>query len=544
MLKQACIVLALMATVALPFALRPSRPALGRADDTVTIITPHNEATRYELGRKFQDWYHERTGRTVVVDWRVIGGTSDITRYLEGAYTAAFERKWTAEPGHAWTAEIQTGFVNPKLPADAPEPVRMARAEFLASDVSCGIDLFFGGGPHDYARQAQAGRIVVSKIRQTHPEWFDDAVIPQTFSGEQYWDSEGTWVGTVLSNFGILYNPEALARLGVNVPREWVDLADPRYAGQVALADPTKSSSIAKAFENIIQQQMQQRVLALKGASDAAGRAVDEKKAVSEGWLAGLRLIQAISANARYFTDASQKPVIDVAQGDCAVGVGIDFYGRAEAEAVTNRGVRKLGFVSPRGGTINSVDPIAVLRGAPHREAAELFLEFALAMEGQKLLAFKTAQADGPERYALRRLPVRRDFYQHAEWKAKRSDPEVDPFGDPEPLIYHPAWTGNLFRELAFVTHVACLDTHRELTAAWRAIRAGPEPARTRALAELQDLSAVSYEEVNGRIRQVLGAKDKVDELKLAKEMGAEFRARYARAEAIARGEALARDEK
>ena len=42
-----------------------------------------------------------------------------------------------------------------------------------------------------------------------------------------------------------------------------------------------------------------------------------------------------LAANARYFTDSSQKPPIDVAQGDCAAGICIDFYGRAQAEAVT-----------------------------------------------------------------------------------------------------------------------------------------------------------------------------------------------------------------
>jgi len=96
MLKQACIILALVATVALPFTLRPEQRALGKADDTVVIITPHNEATRFEFGRGFQAWYRERTGRTVSVDWRVVGGTSEIARVIEGAYNAAFERRWKA----------------------------------------------------------------------------------------------------------------------------------------------------------------------------------------------------------------------------------------------------------------------------------------------------------------------------------------------------------------------------------------------------------------------------------------------------------------
>jgi len=536
MLKRVVIILALVATVALPFALRPAQRVLAAAQDTVVIITPHNEATRTEFGRGFQAWYRERTGRTVAVDWRVVGGTSDITRYVEGVYNAAFERHWTAKPGRAWTSEIQAGFVNPRLPEDASETVRAARAEFLASEVSCGIDLFFGGGSYDFVRQTQAGRIVPSRVRQTHPEWFRDDVIPRTFTGEQYWDDEGCWVGNVLSNFGIIYNTDALNRLGLPPPTEWADLADARYAGQIALADPTKSSSIAKAFENIIQQQIQRRMTALgSGAMNAAGKEA-EAAAVRDGWRDGLRLIQRISANARYFTDSSQKPVIDVAQGDCAAGVCIDFYGQAQAEAVSHRGGGRLAFVAPRGGTVNSVDPIALFRGAPHREAAELFIEFTLAMEGQKLWGFKAGTPGGPDRFALRRLPVRRDFYAQTEWKVLRSDPEAAPFSDPDPLVYHPAWTAHLFRELAFGVRVMCLDSHAELTAAWRAIREAPEPARTRALEKLGGLDAVDYAQVEGAIRRTLNAKNKVDEVRLATELGGRFRRQYREAEGIARG--------
>jgi iron(III) transport system substrate-binding protein len=167
-------------------------------------------------------------------------------------------------------------------------------------------------------------------------------VIPREFAGEVYWDKNGLWVGTVLSSFGIVANKDSLARLGVATPpRAWTDLADPRYAGEVALADPTKSGSIAKAFENVVQQQMQrvvyERMSVARYASEDARKAA-EARAVAEGWTEGIRLLQKIGANARYFTDSAQKVPIDVAAGDCAVGMGIDFYGRQQQEAVRRRG--------------------------------------------------------------------------------------------------------------------------------------------------------------------------------------------------------------
>lgn len=538
MLKRLIIVLALVATVALPFVLRPKQVTAERADETLTLITPHNEAIRHEFGVGFKRWYKERTGKNVAMDWRVIGGTSDIARFLESEYVAAFRNYWTRQLGREWSSEVQGGFASSRLGVDASAEAREAREVFLASEVSCGIDLFFGGGSYDFILQADAGRIVPSTIGQSHPEWLNDDVIPLEYAGEQYRDAENRWTGNVLSSYGILYNRDSLKRLGIErAPTQWSDLADPRYVGQVALADPTKSSSIAKAFENLIQQQMQRRLAALRAGEAKADAAAIETQAVSEGWTAGMRLMQLIGANARYFTDSSQKPPIDVSQGDCAAGICIDFYGRSQAEVTQHRGSGelRLGFVTPRGGTVSSVDPIAILRGAPHREVAEAFIEYTLSMDGQKLWNFKPGTPGGPERFALRRMPVRRDYYVHTEWKEYQSDPDAQPFAETEQLIYEPAWTGHLFREMAFAIRVMTLDTHHELTSAWRAISAAPEPAKSRALAVLQELSAVSYERAGTEIKRALSSKNKVDEIALARTLGGHFREQYRRAENVAR---------
>jgi iron(III) transport system substrate-binding protein len=204
-LKRSLLILALVAIVALPFVLRPKRVAAKKADDTVVIITPHNEAIRFEYARGFADWYHAKTGRTVAIDWRMVGGTSDIARFLESEYSAAFENYWMRQPEKTWSAEIQAGFQNGRLPPDAPAHVKEARAAFLASNVSCGIDVFFGGGTYDLDRQALAGRLIDSGMLRLHPEWFTEQVIPQRFRGEDYWRADGLWLGTVLRAYGIIF---------------------------------------------------------------------------------------------------------------------------------------------------------------------------------------------------------------------------------------------------------------------------------------------------------------------------------------------------
>lgn len=537
-MKRFLILLALAATLAVPFVLRPKKTVTTHADETLVIITPHNEAIRHEFARGFQEWYQQRTGRTVFIDWRVIGGTSEIARFLEGEYTASFRAYWTGTLGKPWSTEVQAGFQSNRLGKDAPAVAREARQAFLASDVGCGIDVFFGGGTYDFVKQTQAGRFVDSGLLKKHPEWFTDDVIPRTYAGEEYWDKDGLWLGTVLSSYGMIFNRDSLRRLGFDSPpTQWTDAEDPRFLGEVALADPTKSGSIAKAFENIIQQQMQRRLRELEREQPNAEPKAREAQAVREGWVAGLQLLQLIGANSRYFTDTSQKPPIDVAMGNCAIGLCIDFYGRQQAEAVSRRGEsERIGFVAPVGGTVSSVDPIALLRGAKHRDVAVAFIEYVMSMDGQKLWNFKPGTPGGPERFALRRLPVRKDFYQRSDWLAWRSDPEASPFETAEQLIYRPAWTGGLFREMSFVIRVMCQDTHHELADAWRAIIAAPEPRKTQALAALQDMTAVSYERANGAIKQALNAKNKVEEVRLANELGNAFRRNYARALATAQG--------
>jgi hypothetical protein len=194
---------------------------------------------------------------------------------------------------------------------------------------------------------------------------------------------------------------------------------------------------------------------------------------------------------------------------------------------------QRLSFVAPEGGTVNSVDPIALFRGAEHREIAIAFMDYVLSMDGQKIWNFRPGTPGGPQRFALRRLPVRRDFYEQPEFKALCSDPADNPYATTDQLIYRPAWTAGLFREMGFIIRVMCMDTHKELTDAWREINAAGQPAD--ALAVLQDLSAVDLAAAGGRVKQALNAKDKTEELRLARDLGDQFRAQYRKAEALAR---------
>ncbi len=525
----------LIAIVGLPFLLKPEEDLLGSADDTLVILSPHNEAIRYEFTRAFTEFYRERTGRTIRLDWRIVGGTSEIARYLASEYYTAFEREWT-RTGTPWSDAVAAGFANPRLelpvdPADDNEE-QAARRWFLNSDVGIGVDLFFGGGAYDFQQQAAAGRLVDAGIVKANPDWFVDSSIPAEVSGEPYYDAEGRWIGTCLSSFGVVYNTDSLVRLGItSVPAAWTDLTEPRLYKQVALADPTKSGSAAKAFEMVIQQQM---ALA-KDAALAAG--MPEEAAIeiakNEGWIAGLRIIQAASANARYFTDAASKVPMDVSLGDAAIGMSIDFYGRFQSEAVRiDTEESRLQYFTPIGGSSVGVDPIGMLRGAPNREAAKIFMEFVLSIEAQKLWNFKIGTPGGPVRYALRRLPIRKELYdpQYLEF---RSDPDVEPYEEAKFFTYHEEWTGPLFGPLRFIIRTMCLDTHDEQVAAWKALIDADFPPE--ATARFQDLTAVNYQTALEELRPILRSSRRIEEVQLAKEIGDHFRKQYREAAELAR---------
>lgn len=449
------------------------------AGESLVIITPHNEATRYEFERAFVADYQATTGRRIAIEWRLPGGTADIVRYVDDQFAGNFRRYWVSKPELGpWTRTVAESFDKAKVAeagagADlAAVAAVAARQEFLSSEVGIGIDLFFGGGQYDHHRQAQQGHGVDAGLRSLHPEWLVEEVIPQRFSGEVFYDPQGRYYGTCLASFGICFSREALALLPAAPPRCWADLGRPELRGAVMVADPTKSGSINKCFEMLIQQQLAEAIARSGGKTPMA---------LDAGWAAGLNLIQRIGANSRMITDSASKVPREVARGEAAAGMCIDFYGRTEAEWVqTQSGGAasgdRLAYVVPIGGSSVSADPIMMFRGAPNRTAAVAFIEFVLSERGQRLWNRRPGTPGGPVKYALRRLSVRRDLYGPEE-RRYMSDPEVEPFSPEVAFSYDPALTARHFGLIRGLFRTMVIEPLPELQAAWAAILAAGGPA-------------------------------------------------------------------
>lgn len=478
--------LPLAALIAIPLLLQPKAEdrtqAVKAGADKVVIITPHSESLRYEFSRAFRKYYNEKYGREVSVEWRTPGGTSDIVKYIDDRYEAAFRTVWQSNPANGgWSEIVAANFDNPKAVAGSgmPEDALNARKKFLDSDTGIGIDLFFGGGQYDHQRQAAKGYSVDAGIQQKHPEWFDDKVIPYRFSGEIFYDKQGKYYGVCLAAFGICWNNQRLAEMtDKKAPAKWADLGEPRFFQKIAVADPTKSGSVNKCFEMLIQQQM----------SEASGK--DPRSGLSTGWADGVNLIKRIAANTRYVTDSASKVAHDVAGGNAAAGICIDFYGRSEAEwaAVQSGGTERMTFMTPENGTSVSADPIQLLRGAPNRKPAADFIEFALSIDGQKVWDFRKDTPGGPEKYVLRRMPIRKDMYQ-PEFTRYMADANADPYQTCKGFEYRPAWTGPYFGLIRILIKCVALDPMPELQEAWQAIiRAGGPQAVPEAMKAFNEL--------------------------------------------------------
>jgi len=166
-------------------------------------------------------------------------------------------------------------------------------------------------------------------------------------------DPRGFWIGTVLEPYGLVYHPRLFARLGVEPPKDWDDLLNPKLKGNVAQCAPTRSSSSHATYEVILQRD-----------GDA------------KGW----EFLRHLGGNTGIFTARSRDVPSVVAKGEFAAGFAVPSY-MAFEDRLSGFDIK---FVAPKTAWITP-EPIAVIAGAPHPKAARAFIEFLLSERGQKV---------------------------------------------------------------------------------------------------------------------------------------------------------------
>lgn len=407
---------ALLALVAVPAIARRGTVEPPRGAATVIVMTPHPEEIRIEFAQAFARWHRANFGEEAAVVWSNPGGAGDIRRLLEAGALAALRQ---------------------------------------GVPVGGSADVLFGGGSYEFEQLrrplsvevgGEARSATVLEPLALEPSLLEAVYGDATLAGRPLRDPDGYWFGCALSSFGLVFNRDCLLRAGVEEPTRWESLADPRLQGQVALANPAQSASAASAMDTVLQR---------------------------EGWERGWAILRRAAANARSVSASAPRGPIDVGQGDAALAMCIDFYGRAQQQSVADGGAPgRVGYVDPVGRTTVDPDPVALLRGAPNPVTARRFIEFTLSADGQRLWQFAPGTEGGPRRFALRRLPVRRDLYLH---ESERFMDRVDPSA----LVPEGVTANGDFRAFVAPMFVAmALEQRALLREAWAAIVAHPEYPR------------------------------------------------------------------
>lgn len=466
----------------LPFVVqrfvRPA-PASARAEGTVrlTIMTSHNQDIRNEFAAAFDRWHREQHGQAAEIVFLAPGGGGEVRRYLESVYAG----------------RIKDGKVDDSFRAD--------------------VDLVWGGGDFFFD-------VEIKKFLQ--PTSLPQAVLDEAFAvkslaGVRLYDfgtnKDGTptapkWIGICLSSFGIVYNPDVYSVLKIPAPATWTDLARPELAGWIAMANPASSSSAAVSYSMVLQRAMADEEAALLAtrpelkAKSTAERMKDPeyKAAIARGWRTGNSTLLLIAANARYFTDSGTQPPNDVANGEAAAGMAIDFYGRVYEETA---GKHRLRFFEPPAATALNPDPIGIALGVKGEQyvLANRFIEFLLTKEAQAIWIQKPGSPGGPKTRSLRRPPVRSDMYTDTSlW----TDPELNPFTTAGDFNRRSEWD-TLFTDTRQMWAAAWIDSREQLKSAYNAILAVPDPARRQQLlAEFSDfpMSMADVEKVQAERRK------------------------------------------
>ena len=195
--------------------------------------------------------------------------------------------------------------------------------------------------------------------------------IPEKIGSYPINDPDGYYIGFAGSGYGIMWNTRYLKAKKIPVPKEWNDLKKPVYHNHVGMSAPSRSGTTHLTVETVLQ---------------------------GEGWDKGWATWKEMAGNFKMVTERSFGVPEGVNSGDFGIGVVIDFFGFSSKATGF-----PVDFVYP---TVTTLVPanIAVVKNAPHPEAAAAFIEYLLSVDGQELLLDP----------AIRRLPVNPETYAKA----------------------------------------------------------------------------------------------------------------------------------
>lgn len=206
------------------------------------------------------------------------------------------------------------------------------------------IDVFYSGlNQADGDKYADCFEQYVS----TH-----DAEMP-----EQYQSNNGFYNYDHLSSVVFCVNTELEAELGLDI-KSYADLLDPKLEGKIIFSDPTSSSAAWNNMSNIFA---------------VYGNDSDEAWDVIEGLL----------ANGMVVGSSSSSCFKDVQAGEYVVGLTYE----DGASTLLKSGAENIKMVYPAEGSSAFAFAAAIVKDAPHMDAAKAMIEYLQSAEGQSFRA-------------------------------------------------------------------------------------------------------------------------------------------------------------
>lgn len=199
-------------------------------------------------------------------------------------------------------------------------------------------DVWFGGTTDPYNVVAAEGLLEAYEAQNA-----------SHLTGDQYRHKDGCWYGIYKGILGFMVNRDELARLGLDAPKDWADLTDPKYAGLIWLSNYNTAGTAKLVLNTMIQKY---------GHDD------------------GIKYLVDLDKNIEVYTKSGSGPSKNVGTGECVIGIGFLHDGITQ---IIDNGYENIDLVIPSSGTSFEIGATAIFKGAAHPNAAKLWIEFALS---------------------------------------------------------------------------------------------------------------------------------------------------------------------
>ncbi len=201
-------------------------------------------------------------------------------------------------------------------------------------------DVWFGGTTDPYNVAAAEG--LLEKY---------DAMNASHMADASFKDPDGQWYGIYKGILGFMVNTDELERMGLEAPKDWKDLLDPKYEGLIWLSNYNTAGTAKLVINTMVQKY---------------------------GHDEGIQYLVDLDKNVEVYTKSGSGPSKNVGTGECVIGIG--FLHDALAQIVDN-GYGNIDLIIPESGTSYEIGATAIFKGCQHPNAAKLWIEYALSPE-------------------------------------------------------------------------------------------------------------------------------------------------------------------